>query len=320
MTNELNNNLSREKIQQLLAAVGSQKTADDTQIESTDYDWNQLHYFSSDKLEKLGEFTEKTAAAIAEKFAELYNSNFNVTVTSTTQHFAQELLEQSQDNKQNNFYLSFGADQDHPCGYLSILSQTAIDLVTQLLGDTESEKDSDKALSELEESLLLDIASATVEALSNSNNSYDFLPGKSIVKGQLPLELQGIEELCKITFSVAKTDSENSSEVHLLILCDKLEAAIGETAQTSSQFSSEDISKAILEHLHQMPLSVTAQLASTSFIFEQVMNLQPGDILLLDKKIDESIELIIQGQTVFRGRPAKSTGNYAVVITEINSE
>ncbi|MHC4395238.1 MAG: FliM/FliN family flagellar motor switch protein [Planctomycetota bacterium] len=320
MTNAVSNNLSREKIQQLLAAVGSQKTEDDTQIESTDYDWNQPHYFNSDKLEKLDEFTKETAATIAEKLTELYNSDFNVTVSSTTQHFAQELLEQTRDSKQNDYNLAFGTDQDHLCGYLSIPRQVAIDLVTQLLGDSESEKDSDKALSELEESLLLDIASATVEAFSNSNSSYDFLPAKSIIKGQLPFEMQGIKELCKVTFGVAKTNSENSFEVKLLIFCDKLEAAIEKTAQADSQFSSQDISKAILEHLHKTPLSATAQFASTYLTFEQIISLQPDDILLLSKKIDELIELIIQGQTVLRGRPAKSAGNYAVAITEINRE
>ena len=320
MTRALNNNLSREKIQQLLAAVGSRKTEDDTQIEFTEYDWHQPHYFSNDKLEKLGNFTEKIASAIAEKFAQLYNSDFNVSVTSTTQHFAKELLQQTQESEQNDCYLAFGIHQDHPCGYLNIPGQTAIIWATQLLGDTESEKDSDRVLSELEESLLLDIASAIVEAFTNSNSNYDLLPAKGIVKEQLPLEMQGTEELCKITFGVEKTGSENGSEVHLLIFCDKLAAALEETAQTNSQFSSEDISKAILEHLHKMSLCVTGQLASTHLTFEQIISLMPDDILLLDKKINESIELIIQDRIVFRGRPAKSAGNYAVAIMEINNE
>ncbi|MHC4739226.1 MAG: FliM/FliN family flagellar motor switch protein [Planctomycetota bacterium] len=320
MTKALNNNLSREKIQQLLAAVGSRKTEDDTQIEVTEFDWHQPHYFNNDKLEKLGDFSGKIASAIAEKFAELYNNNFTVTVTSTTQHFAKELLEQNQNNKQNDYYLSFGTEPDTPCGYLSISRQTAIDLVTQLLGDTKSEEDQDRTFSELEESLLLDILSRTIEAFSNSDSIYDFLTDKSIVKEQLPFEMQGIEELCKITFSIAKTGSKNSFEVHMLIFCDKLAAAIEETAQTNSQFSPEDISNAVLEHLHKMPLCVTGQLASTHLTFEQIISLVPDDILLLDKKIDESIEVIIQDQIVFRGWPAKSAGNYAVAITEINNK
>jgi len=132
--------------------------------------------------------------------------------------------------------------------------------------------------------------------------------------------MQGTEELCKITFGVEKTGSENGSEVHLLIFCDKLAAALEETAQTNSQVSPKDISNVILDHLQKMPLCVTGQLASTHLLFEQIISLVPDDILLLDKKIDESIDLIIQDRTVFRGWPAKSAGNYAVAITEINNK
>jgi len=312
--------LSREKIQQLLAAVGSRKTEEETQIEFTEYDWDRPHYFSNDKLEKLHNFTAKTTGAVAEKFAQLYNSDFTVSVNSITQHFAKELLQQTKDSQQNDCYLAFDTQQDHPCGYLSISGQTAVIWITQLLGDTESEKDSNRVLSELEESLLVDIASSIVEAFSSSSNTYDFLPIKKIVRMQTPFEMQGTEELCKITFGIKKNDLENSSEVHFFIFCNNLAAAIEETAQTDKEVSPKDISNAILEHLNKMPFCVKGQLASTNLTLEQIISLVPDDILLLDKKIDESIDLIIQNQTIFRGQPVKSAGNYAVAITEINDK
>lgn len=316
MSSAIVNNLSREKIKELLAAVGSEPTEDTTQIEATEHNWHQPHCFSSDQLKKLDSFTKKTAVAIAQKFADFYHSDFNVTIASTTQHFADEFLNQTSDGKQGDYYLAFGTDQDHPCGLISIPPQTATIWATQLLGESESEEDSGRDLSQLEESLLLDIISAIVEALSNSHDSYNFQPARSITRGQLPLELQGTEELCRITFRVEKADSENSSEAHFLILCDKLEPVVGKTAQIAGGFSAEDISKAILDHLQQMSISVTAQLASTVLTFEEVMSLQADDILLLDKRIDELVELIVEGRTIFRGRPAKSAGKYAVVVTE----
>jgi len=45
-----------------------------------------------------------------------------------------------------------------------------------------------------------------------------------------------------------------------------------------------------------------------------------GDILLLDKKVNESIELVVSGQIAFRGRPAKSAGKHAVVITGLSCD
>jgi len=327
MSSTVTNNLSKAKIQQLLAAVGSRTTEDTSQTEAAEYDWHQPHYFSSNQLKKLDNFTRKVASVIAQKFAAFYHNDFNVTIASTTQHFANELLNELLESGQNDYYLAFGADQQrdavefaHPCGLIGIPTQTAIVWATQLLGDTKSEEDSSRDLSQLEKSLLLDTASTIVEALSASSRSLNFQPAKSIVKGHPPFEPQSTEELCKITFGVKKAGSDNSSEAYLLIPCSKLESAIEKATKANDKFSNEDISKAILNHLQQMSISVTAQLASTLLSFEEIMNLQVGDILLLDKRTDEPVELIVEGRQFFQGRPAKSVGKFAVLITKISCD
>ncbi|MBA7704125.1 hypothetical protein ES703_112925 [subsurface metagenome] len=65
-----------------------------------------------------------------------------------------------------------------------------------------------------------------------------------------------------------------------------------------------------------MSVFVTAQLASTVLTFDEMMSLQVDDILLLDKAIDKPAEVMVNDQMAFSGRPAKSAGRYAVVITE----
>ncbi len=316
MNDARNNNLSKKKIQQILAALGSGPIMEDTtQIEAAEYNWQQPHCFTHSQLHMLDDFTKKTDKTIAQKFATLCHGDFNVTIVSTTQHFANELLDQAVESEQNDYYLAFGTDEAHPCGLIGIPLKTAFIWATQLLGDTESKEDSRSDLSQLEESLLLDIASAIVEALSDSHSDCDFQPAKNIVRRLLPLELKGTEELCKITFNVKKSDSDDT-EAYLLMLCDALEPVVGKTAQVAGEFSAEDISKAILNHLQQISVSVTAQLASTVLTFDEMMSLQVDDILLLDKAIDKPAEVMVNDQMAFRGRPAKSAGRYAVVITE----
>ncbi|MHC4159427.1 MAG: hypothetical protein ACYSSO_10160, partial [Planctomycetota bacterium] len=225
------NNLSREKIQQLLAAIGSKKTEDNSQIEATEYNWHQPHYFSTDQLNKLNNFTEKVALMCAEKLAASYHGSFDVTIASTDLLFTYEFLNQNQDGNQNNHHLTFGTDQNQPWGLIAIPPQTAIIWTTQLLGDSEATEDATRDLSQLEESLLLDITSVLVKALSDSHGSYALQPVPHIVKGLPPLKLQGTEELCKITFNIKKTDSENSSEAYFVIPCSKLQNVVGKTAQ-----------------------------------------------------------------------------------------
>ena len=310
------NSLSREKIQQLLTAVGSGPKEDATQMEAAEYDWQQPHYFSSAQLKRLDDLTKEAAKEMAEKFAKFCNNEFDVTVVSTTEHFAAQLRARDLESKQANYYLPFGSDQDHPDGLISIPAQTAFIWATQLLGDSESEEDSGRDLSQLEESLLLDIASALLGAFSSSFETCDFQPDESFIKRPLPLELQGTEALCKITFQVRKNDQEKSTEAHILILCDKLRTMLGKTVQVVDKSSAEDTSKAIFDRMQQMPVSVTAQLASTMLTFEEIINLRPNDILLLGKRIDEPIDLIVDDRAVCHGWPAKSDGRYAVVITK----
>lgn len=316
MSNARNNDLSRKKIQQILVALGSGPIMEDTtQIDAAEYNWQQPHCFTRNQLNMLDDFTKKAGKTIAQKFATLCHGDFNVTIVSTIQHFANEFVDQALENNQDDYYLAFGTDEAHPCGLINIPLKTAFIWATQLLGDTGSKEESRSDLSQFEELLLLDIGSAVVEAFSDSHSDCDFQPAKNIVRRLLPLKLKGTEELCKITFNVKKSDSDDT-EAHFLILCDALEPIVGKTAQTTDKFSAEDISKAILDHLQQMSVFVTAQLASTVLTFDEMMSLQVDDILLLDKAIDKPVEVMVNDQMAFRGQPAKLAGRYAVVITE----
>ncbi len=311
------NSLSNEKIQQLLSTVGSGPREDTADIEATEYNWNKPHYFDR-KQYKLEDFSKKVARAMTVQFADFCHSEFDVTVVSIKQHFAAELLGQVLETRQNDYFLAFGSDQDHPCGLISISTKAAFSWATQLLSDPESEENSGRDLSQLEESLLLDLLSALIEAFSQ--NIWYFKPAKNIVRGLFPFEVKGTEELCEITFDVKKKNQESGSEAYILVLCSMLESVVGKAAETVSGFSAEDISKAILGHMQQIPVCVTAQLASTVLTLEEIMSLEVGDILLLDRKVNESIELIINGRAAFRGRPAKSAGKHAVVITELSCD
>ncbi len=318
MSNFVAKNLSREKLQQLLAEAGPPKQQDASQIQAIEYNWRRPYYFSGTQLKKLDDFKKKLTAAIAEKFVALCRSNFDVKITSITQHFAEELIAQTIGGKLQDYYLVFGADPARPCGLVGIPQQTAAVWVTQLLGGTETEKKEEtRNLSQLEESFLLDSASAIVEAFSSSHNVFKFKPAKNFTRGQLPLELQSIEEVSKITFSVEKTEPKSASEAYILIPCKELESAVRQSAQQSTKLSAEDVPKAIAEHLQKMTISVTARFAGTTLAFGELLNLQPGDVLLLDKKITDPVELMVEGQIMFQGLPAKSAGKQAVIITEL---
>ena len=309
-------NLSKEKIHQLLIAVGSGPLEDTTGIKATEYNWNQPHYFDRKQLNRLDDFTKRVTRSMSVKFVDFFHSEFDVNVVSIEQHFAAKLVDQAMESGQNDYYLAFGNDQEHSFGLISIPTQTAFVWATQLLGDPESEvEDTGRDLSQLEESLLLDLLSALINAFSQKN--CDFLPSKSIARRLIPIDLKGTEELCKITLDVKKTDQEKGTEAYILIMCSRLESVVGKAEEAVGSFSADDISKAILGHMQKMPIFITAQLASTVLTLKEIMSLEVGDILLLDKKVNEPIELITSGRTALLGQPARLSGKNAVVITEL---
>ncbi|MCD6392674.1 MAG: FliM/FliN family flagellar motor switch protein, partial [Planctomycetes bacterium] len=152
-------------------------------------------------------------------------------------------------------------------------------------------------------------------ALSDLCESCDFLPITEIVTGRLPVEFRATEEVCKIGLRVKKADSKEATEAYFLILCEKLHHVVGDRTQAYDSVE-EDVADAMLRHVYEIPISVKAQLDSTAFTIEEAMSLGVGDILLLDKKVTDPIDLIVEDRILFRGRPAKSAGKYAVVITE----
>jgi len=323
MSSHGSNNLSKEKVRQLLAAMG-RTTEREEPIDAVMYDWHQPHYFNQTQLRKLESLAEQAAASIAERLVQLYQGDVNVTVRAITQHFGDRFRGETTDGIRSDYYLAFGSQTEPTLGLVGLSQQTAIAWVTQLLCDNEPERDSahpqselsGTVLSPLEESLLTDVAVAVVEAFCAPFRAFhSFGPVQELVTGQLPIELGDTAEICKFIFNVQKADSESSNEVYVVVPCDVLAPMVGKTATIEEPISSEDVSKALLEHVQQMPVTIAARLASTAFSFEGLMDLQASDILVFDNKVDQPIDLMLGGQTLFCVRPAKSAGQYAVVMT-----
>ncbi len=315
MSNESAENLNRKKIAQLLAGIGSQPENDDSQIEATEYNWNQPHCFSTDQLKKLNDFCKKAAAIATLKLNSLCQSDFTITIESTTQHFAEELFGQKSEADQN-YYMAFNNKQEQSYGFISMPAKTSMAWTAQLLGEPGSKEDENKPLSLLEESLLSDVNFIIIESVSKSHDSLNLEPVKIIIQGQVPFYMEGTEELCKMTFGFQEGESDKN-EFSVVMPCSNLESIAEKSEQTVETFSNNDILKAVTERLHKMSVNVTAQLACAVLTFEEIMGLQPDDIVLLDRKITEPIDVTAENQIIFHGQPAKSAGKYAVVITEV---
>lgn len=313
MTASSSNNLNQAKIHQLLAAVGSVPAQEEPALEMTAYDWRDPHSFNEDELNQLAAVMSQVAARIAETFARFYSSEHHVSPIAVTQHFANDLPNQIELDR--GCCLTFSPDKGQPCGFAAIAAQTALAWVTHLLGDSDTGDDPERPLSGLEESLLFDLMTATVEGfLLPLRPHLNLKSGARLCQGQPEIQFETTEELCRIVFQVKRGDADDACEIAFLLPCSRLAALVGKVATIPPQISPQELSRTLMEHVQQMPVTVTARLASTTVSFREILDLSPGDILLLDKPIRESMELIINGTGVFSGRPVRSQGHYAVAI------
>jgi flagellar motor switch protein FliM len=314
MTGPSARHLDRTGVRRLLAAVGSAHAPGQTPGPVAEYDWRDPHYFNEDQLNRFAALVSRVAAGMAQTFAHFHSGPFDVAPVSITQHFAGDL--HSLTGAENDYGLTFGPEKGPPCGLALIPAETALAWVGLLLGDAQTAGPAERTLSCLEESLLCDLVTALVESfLLPLRPHHNLKVDGPLGKGRPSMQYEPTEEICRLALRVRKTGSEETTEMAFLLPCRRLAVLVGKATAPAARIPPQELSRALMEHLQQMPVTVTARLASTSIRFREMLDLGPGDILLLGKPLDEPLELVLEERTVFRGRPARSEGRYAVLLT-----
>jgi flagellar motor switch protein FliM len=320
MTGVSAKHLGHLRIRRLLAAVGSSPAPDQVPVQATPYNWRDPHCFNPGQHNRLTQVMKQVAAQIAEAFARSGRGQFEVSLETIGQHFAEGLCHQM--DLHGHYCLTFASDKGPPGGFASISGPTATAWVTWLLGDSDSTRAPDRAFSSLEESLLCDLLTAAVETfLAPLRPHQDLRPAPALSKGQPSIQFELTEEVCTIAFQVrsvepgsASAGPAEASRIAFLLPCSRLAALAGKPMTAAPRMPPQELSQVLVEHLHRMPVTITAVLASTTLRFQEILDLSAGDILMLDKPVQGSAELILDGRTVFRCRPARAQGKYAVVI------
>ena len=315
MTTSVADNLSSDKIQQLLEAIGTGDTKDNgSDVVAEDYDWAGAHYFNKAQFETLEQFAEKITCQCSEKFTELYKSKFDVERTSIGQHFAEDLFNPK--NASDCYYMAFGPDLQRPFGMVEIPIKSALVWTTHILGETADQTDSEITLSKLEESLLLDITAGLIKALSMAYQEHDLYPINKIKLNDVPFDMSETDEICRIGFAATRVETDEKYSAAFLIFCEKLDTIAGKQSQTNATSIEVDSAAIISSHLNKIEVPMNAKLGQTVFNLGEIMDLQPGDVLVLDKSVSDPTEIIINNRTVFGGHLVKSENNCAIKITK----
>jgi flagellar motor switch protein FliM len=322
MTNTIGDkSLTREKLRQLITAAKQHVTGEEAKVDSTEYDWQEPHHFSSEQLAGLESFSKRFEDRIATALDGLCQVQFEVTAGSVTQEFTKSMAEKITQEMADNYFLPFMTDRDRDGGFITISIETAAAIVGHVLRDSNVTVSEDKKLSELEESILTDALGTLVEAISTEfeqSGCSSLHKSSQFVKGQWPFATVGIEDLTSIDFGIKHKDSEH--QVKLTIFSYLVEPALGMKSGPEPEVSNEKTSSAIMQTAHKVPIEVTAELCSAAMTLNDIMSLSAGDVLLLEQKVRDPLKVLFNGREGFTGYPAQSSGKYAVVIAPITNE
>lgn len=303
---------NRLKTQQILAAIGSRAEPGETEDVAHDaHDWHQVRCLDKPQLQAVEDLGHKAAPLLAGALKRAFREDFSVEWSRTYETITSQYKDETQES---DAFLAFQAKDDPAIlGTLVLPGATTQDWVRRLLGDSSSTGEA-AALSPLEITLLSDVAVSLVEAFASSYTHPLGAPSPLSVS-QMSTPLEDTDELCVMDFALAKETAEEASPVFSIVMpCVQLARTLEGIVQAVPP-SEGRLSEALHRHVDNIPVQITAEFARTQLTLEQAMNLTAGDVLLMDKDLDDPMVLKIDDQPLFFGKPVQCEDHYAVVLT-----
>jgi len=312
-------NISRQRLMQMLIRRRSETQA--SVSEGTDaplFDWTCPHHFGPQEwllMKNLG----KKIAAYMEKAMELVClEEPKVILKKAVQEFASVMAEQALRQETTQYFLPLQAQSKGPDGFVNVQAETATVLVGQLLRDNEAVIGQNGELSVLEETILQDSVLIIADAIIQAVQEYGEITVKRsdrLIRSDWPLDARHMQDLVGFSFDIVFP--KKTVEINIQLQAEALDPAVGITPRVHKAINTVELSKMIIRQLSDVPVEVTAQLCTSSIRMEDLMHLEPGDVLVLGKKTEEPAEVLLNNRLCFQAWPAGCDGKLALVIAQI---
>ena len=302
-----------QMISNLLSAAEKQPSSAPEEPETVDYDWDSPSSFTLSELEKLETFTAQAGIEIAKALSGQIHEEVELQADKPQQYYAGKLpLLQSETA---DYCISLSTDGANICGLIAIPSHKTIEWVAKVLGGSAGDSEQERELSSLEAALLQDILNAVTKTFSNTFSQAGgktLTPGTKVSpKAELP-EAAPSDEYSLLSFRTGP--DENQPAISIILTCDVLAGAAGGQKAEKDSESPENTRKIMLAAIGQASVEGYVSLGTADLTIREVMGLEEGDVMLIHKSINEQAELIVEGNTILTGYPARCKGQYALRI------
>lgn len=320
--------LSQQEIDSLLSGIGTTNEAAATALSEGKIAEREVLQFDFRLPHRLSKRQLQTFKAVHENFAEAFGSylisrlqtTVSVNVVSIDQIFYSEYILSTA--RPTCLYV-FRIAGSEAMAAMELSPALVLAVIARLLGETTEGKVESRSITKIEQNI---IKGVVLRVLSDLEKSW-----ATIAEEKFKLERYETEgDFVQIAPSseivlVVSFELTIGTQKHVMNVCFPTFALEDVLTKLNTQNYSNvmrtaehnEWSAAILKRLEATKIPSVCVLGETTLTLQQLMDLEPGDVLLTNTSITGELKVALGGKTRAYGKPGVSNGKTAVKITHI---
>lgn len=321
--------LSQNEIDALLAALSSgemdaeELKKEETQKKVRAYDFKRAVRFSKDHIRSLTRIHENFARYLTTYFSAQLRTFVQINVVQVEQLPYDEFIRSIPKMTILNI---FEAEPLEGRMVLEVHPNVAFAMLDRLLGGAGTSPSKINALTEIETIVMERIFSRAFESLQEAWKSVVDLSPRMEALETNPQFMQIVspnETIALISLSTKIGDTTGMINLcipHVVIEPIMPRLSVHHWFVSQKKTSAPEEVMALQARLHKAKLPIIAELGDSSISVREFLNLSVGDVISLNKPVDEMLKIRIGEKLKFIGTPGTARGKLAVQISEIVEE
>lgn len=321
--------LSQNEIDALLAALSSgemdaeELKKEETQKKVRSYDFKRATRFSKDHLRSLTRIHENFARLLTTYFSTQLRTFVQISVVQVEQLPYDEFIRSIPKMTILNI---FEADPLEGRMVLEVHPNVAYAMLDRLLGGTGASPTKINALTEIENIILERIFSRALETLQEAWKTVaDVFPSLEALETnpQFMQIASANDTIALISLSTKIGDTTGMINLcipHVVIEPIMPRLSVHHMFVTHKKTKTDEETEALQSRVNKAKLSIIAELGHSQISIREFLGLAVGDVISLDKSVDQGLHVKVGDKLKFIGSPGVVKGKVALLINEIVSE
>jgi flagellar motor switch protein FliM len=299
-------------LQQLLNAIEPRPAEETPQDNAVDYNWDSPSRFSLSAREGLQKYAKRASRNAVEALNKLLRTEYQAEPPNLTEYYGRQINDQVGDAQWFGVQLM---SKQEEVGLMLVPRAVGAEWTSRLLGGNGKNVNPERPLSSLEEVVLVDALRSLLEHAVDpiiDAGGKSFTLAEKVYTDENIRELETTDEYSKLTFQTAE-----GSLAEIIVSSEFLDPVAGSGGDSKRSLDADKAYQRMFAHISHMPVRGNVSVGSVGISMRDVMSLEAGDVLILNRRPGEPITLTVSGQDVAYGRAAQAKGQYAIQITSL---